>query len=370
MLFLFTLMVSNDVLADRFLCQNNRGQQRYKNSITYNAGQAARQRCTERDGRVITTISDIYGSRVNNDLTVNNGENVVISGIQTQFRNLTVSVGGVLTVPSGTIIRCLGTATINGTIIVSPITQGAKRTISELTSSAEVQGSPAHPGISHAIAGNGAVGAGADIIGGQSGSDEAPGGVASYRISRLAGGGGGVGSGIGGLGGGSLMIVSFQTLAVGAQANISAKGGDAQSVSGGGGAGGVVILASEEAVSVTGTGVIDVSGGDGGNSSVGTVLAMGPGGGGAGGLVHIITPSYNANLNAANVAGGTAGTITSGTLGFASKWIGGGAGGALFASGGSGGTIDSDNSGTFLPAQNGSDGDFVVTDESPEGYRF
>jgi hypothetical protein len=132
----------------------------------------------------------------------------------------------------------------------------------------------------------------------------------------------------------------------------------------------VVILASEEAVSVTGTGVIDVSGGDGGNSSVGTVLAMGPGGGGAGGLVHIITPSYNANLNAANVAGGTAGTITSGTLGFASKWIGGGAGGALFASGGSGGTIDSDNSGTFLPAQNGSDGDFVVTDESPEGYRF
>jgi hypothetical protein len=253
-----------------------------------------------------------------------------------QFTDFTVAEGATLAVWSGTVIRCTGTCTNNGTILVSYGSPGGFECMQQgvgvydvVDPAADVFGFTAGLGevTSTNVAAGGGVGYGPNAN------------VAETIINvDLNGGGGGAGNGGGG--GGALTILAKTAVVNAAGATIAASGQDADATTGcqqgggGGGGGGIVILASKAQVTQAGT--IDVHGGAGGPE--GTFFA--PGGGGAGGIVHLFAPTVTHTGTETLTAGaqGSGSTTMTATVRGA-----GASGGASGGSPGAGATVTATN---------------------------
>jgi hypothetical protein len=258
-----------------------------------------------------------------------------------QYTDCQINSAATLTIPSGTILRCSGTFTNNGTIVVDNGYRGA-----------QITGLPLSGGMLPAIrpVGLGGIGWGLTAASqGAYGTDQAAvsGGAAGFgmlgsqartilRPGPIGGGAGGASVGtFGSEGGGSVTI-----LAAGALLNngtITADADLAPASGAGGGAGGIIILASRVSVTESGSSVLSAIGSDGGAS----ISSRGAGGGGGGGIIHVLAPEIS-NNGTRTVTGGAAGSsatpVSSTTRG------GGGGGGSCGGAGGAGATVASDNS--------------------------
>jgi len=257
-----------------------------------------------------------------------------------QFTDFTVDPGVTLHVPSGLVIRCIGTFTNNGTIIVSTAAAGGLRAASGGRIRVDASVRPAHPGVAKSAPGAGEMG---------DDTYERKGGLGGLHLTEaearlvlapgIVGGGGGgasLGESDGGGGGGSFTVLAG--IGVVNNGTIIANGESVSIGGGGGGAGGVVILASPYSVTNGAAGNIRANGGAGGDSDTNE----GAGGGGGGGIVHLLAPSIT-NDGAISVAGGSAGTAGDFGSVIALPRAGGGGGGGCGGSGGNGGGVTDDD---------------------------
>jgi hypothetical protein len=288
-----------------------------------------------------------------------------------QFTDVTVNSGVTLTVPSGTVIRCTGTFTNNGMVVVQTGAQGAFVTTSVILGTARggvhVEG---ESGISVRAAQSGEFGDDTgDLragVGGQGLTTEQARTILTPGVK--AGGGGGAGGSDfvlvssfngGSAGGGSLVVLcqgaltNNGTITADGDDSIFNFGGPPIISGGGGGGGGVVVLASKTSTTNAATGTIQARGGAGQDSDTNE----GPAGGGGGGIVHLLAPVVSA-LGAADVTGGTAGVQGAAASVTVSPRGGGGGGGGSGGTGGGGGGVDmGDNPGAATAGQDG----FVLT---------
>jgi hypothetical protein len=279
----------------------------------------------------------IYGNGSAGALTVSGIKTLytdVATNYNLQFTDLTIAANALLSVPSGTVIRCTGTFTNNGAILVDSVQAvgGSSYDFSPLNPpnfrftyrppGAGVSGSMAEGG-TFAVSGDYCThGRGAEGLS----ADEAR----AVLMPGVVGGGGGAGAlHNGGAGGGTLVLLAKTAVVNGQSATITADAGNTFVGGGGGGAGGVVILTSLGRVANLGT--INVRGGDGGGSDNND----GPGGGGGGGIVHLLSPTVTAGTVV--VTGGAAGTHSF-QVDLIPRAAGGG-GGACGGAGGDGGDI-------------------------------
>jgi hypothetical protein len=220
--------------------------------------------------------------------------------VNIQFSDFTVNAGVTLNVPSGTVVRCTGTFTNNGTILVSTGAVGSKRSAYNNTMYENLMTS-SHPGVTRQSAASAAVGTGASAIQGGPGGE----GLQPLQARLLVlpgtygGGGGGSALGFGGQGGGSFVVIAQGAIANGGAINANGIGAGGTFLGGGGG-GGIVVLASKTSIDNGGT--ITANGGPG-SGGVANSLASG---GGGGGIIHFLAPTINAG--ATSVLGGTKGT--------------------------------------------------------------
>ncbi len=252
------------------------------------------------------------------------------------FTDFTVNAGVTLDVPSGTVIRCTGTFTNQGTILVRFLGAGAGSPAGNPSGMIQPEIALPHPGVGRSAAGIPEFGNDTQFrLGGSGGS-----GILSLQGRFLLrpgtfGGGGGFGTfGNGGGNGGESFSVLARTAIVNSDTGvIRAEGSDGSQGSGGGG-GGIIILASMG--SVTNNGTLSAIGGDGGPSNSTT----GPGGGGGGGIINFLAPVISHGPGAIEmVNGGTAGAAVFQSVTATFRW-GGGGGGACRGNGGNGGHVD------------------------------
>lgn len=287
--------------------------------------------------------------------------NVTLALDNLQFTDFTVNAGATLTVQSGTVIRCTGTFTNNGTINVQVFAVGSNSNLlGQLATTVEPAYRGVHPGIARSSAGDAEFG---DSTSGRVGGDAGAGIGNSNRISvrsllvpgPVGGGGGGAHkNGLGGTGG-----RTFSVLCAGGvidNGTIKANGSTSGFAGGGGGGGGLVVLASKTSVSVGSSAIIEAKGANGtsASASVGTA-----GGGGGGGLIDLLAPSISvATPGNLSVAGGTAGSAVTVTI---NPRSGGGGGGGSIGNGGGGATVDTNGTATSQPAGPGTVG-LILTD--------
>jgi hypothetical protein len=254
-----------------------------------------------------------------------------LSDANLQHTDLTVNQNVTLSVASGTVIRCTGTFTNRGTIIVSPGDFGAAASLGSMTVAGQ--------GVAHRAASNGASGNGSEFrLGGWGGVGLSENESRNRLHAGPSGGGGGgvfpLGSQAdGGKGGGTLTILSNGAILNASTGIIRADGGSTDPSGCGGGAGGIILLASGS--SVTNDGAISACGGHGGPADTTGAWTVAGGGGGSGGIVHFLSPTIvPGNVN---VAGGTGGPGDS--VPAVAVRSGGGAGGACGGNGGIGGSV-------------------------------
>jgi hypothetical protein len=287
-----------------------------------------------------------------------------LADVNMQYTDFTVSAGVTLTVPSGAVIRCTGTFTNNGTIVVPANTAGSSQTAFVVDPYAHAY-APAPAGISARPASPGELGPNTvPQHGGVAGLglDDAFSGRQVLRPGRYGGGGGGAAlGGLAGSGGGTLVVLARTAVALGPSGAIRANA-SATPNGGGGGGGGVIILGSPAAITIASGATMSAAGGAGGASTSGA----GAGGGGGGGIVHLIAPAIS-NLGTVNVGGGAAGA--KGALGSitAATRQGGGGGGACYGSGGAGADV---NGTTPLDAMAGFAGGLLITNVDPTSLFF
>jgi hypothetical protein len=231
---------------------------------------------------------------------------LVVSGNSTlpageyQLTSLTVNPGATLTVGGFAIIRCLGTVSLQGTIVVSAYQPGGTTTVGGafgLDAGGNGSGIGAGGG---AQSDNGGGGGGGNGGPGGHGYTGGGGGVAyPWRIQPF-GSGGGAGqttttgsAGYGGGGGGGLVIVSKGAVSIGGSITANGDPGAGGSNGGGGGSGGTIAIFSE--TSINSSASIQARGGSGGS---------GKGGGGGGGHVLIVAPTTSVSP-APDVSGGS-----------------------------------------------------------------
>jgi hypothetical protein len=267
-----------------------------------------------------------------------------------QYTDFTVNAGVTFSVPSGTVIRCTGTFTNNGTITVLPGCPGGQI---EGTDTGQVLPNlwNPDPGISLRAPENGEIG---DTTrrGGRGGT-----GLSAFQAQfvlipgpKAGGGGAGTmlgGTGAGGSGGGSLVVLAQTGIVNAGVGQILADGTMGVNGTGGGG-GGVIILASPG--TVTNSGIISTQGGAGNDSN----NAVGPGGGGGGGIVHLLAPTIQTGGGTINVSGGAAGAVVA-NVGSVTR-EGGSGGGACGGNGGDGGGTTGGPISPANPGTNGADG--------------
>jgi len=273
----------------------------------------------------------IYGDGSAGELVVSTNTFLTVQNLQ--FTNVTIDASQTLTVSSGSVIRCSGTFTNNGTISVSQHAYGAYISTDTPPVGTLPPISNAHPGIGVVVAGQPGFGTSGNIVeGGIVGV-----GLTASAAARILNpgplGGGGGGAGInfqgGGKGGGTITVLANGEIIN--TGTIFANGLSGGTGSGGGG-GGIVILASKSLV--TNSGNINVAGGAGGASSI----LSGAGGGGGGGLIHLLSTSAPINSGSTTVTGGLGG---SGAIAVTtSPRTGGGGGGSMVGAGGKGGSVN------------------------------
>jgi hypothetical protein len=270
-----------------------------------------------------------------------------------QFIDLTIAPGTTLFLQAGAVVRCTGTFTNNGLIIVRDTQNGGD--VRPFNAGALYPAFVApDPGISQTAPFVGELGdATADRLGGFGGRGWQVGLPKNEPLIPREGGGGGAGRfsngpspGQGGEGGGHAAILA--QVAIVNAGTIRANGNQTVSGSGGGGGGGGVLLLASSG-SITHSGLIEALGGSGAVSD----QYGGPGGGGGGGYVRFFSPSIT-NTGTINVTGGVAGPASAPGAINASLRQGGGGGGACFGSGGQGGSVPADGGVSIaLPGQNG-----------------
>lgn len=253
-----------------------------------------------------------------------------------QYTDCSIAAGVTLTVPTGTVLRCSGSFTNDGTIVVTNSYLGPQ------TGGVPVSGGmlpnylgASTPGLGwgRVAAGNAGYGTSLAAVAGGAGGFALPSSVAAniLRPGTIGGGVGGSPIGAYGASGGGTITV----LAKGAFVNngtIQANGVGGGSGLGGGGAGGIIILASKESVRNGVTGSLEADGGPGSDSNI----FRASGGGGGGGLIHILSPVINM-VGASSVLGGAAGDSSVNVTN--SPRSGGGGGGSMVGAGGAGGTV-------------------------------
>jgi hypothetical protein len=269
-----------------------------------------------------------------------------------QLQDLTVGAGVTLTVASGTVIRCTGTFTNNGTVAVFPAARGAQIKMTNAGGLVFPGIASAEAGISVRAAMSGQYGDNSQVRAGGVNTDPYNFSLVSAQMIRYpgvkAGGGGGAtwyqgGTSSGGAGGGSLVVLARSGIVN--AGTLSATGTNGSNSAGGGG-GGVIILASR--ISINNSGSVAATGGLGGNGS--TTAA--PGGGGGGGLVHFLAPSVT--TGSVDVSGGQPGNGPGGpNLVNATPRASGAAGGGGFGAGGAGGSVQTDDTFTGVTAGSG-----------------
>ena len=269
-----------------------------------------------------------------------------------QYTDFAVASGVTLTIPSGTVIRCTGTFTNDGTIVVATGSPGAGEAVRDSTIDSMYQ--PPGQGVALAPAARGELGPAGNFYSGGFGGT---GLTAAQARSVLepgvtAGGGGSCGVFSGSAGGGGLTVLAAGPIVN--AGSLRADGAGPGAFGSGGGAGGVVVLASKQRV--TNRGVIRAHGGAGGQNG----NSDGPGGGGGGGIVHLLAPVID-DTGAITAEGGAAGNVT-GTAGLGLR-AGGGAGGSCGGGGGAGGSVASNN--TPLAASPGDTGHVLQTRADP-----
>jgi hypothetical protein len=255
-----------------------------------------------------------------------------------QFTDCTISTGITLTVPSGTVLRCTGTFTNNGTIEVEPYLYGGYAFPNGFSFGMLFPSYyPAPSGVGARGAQHGELGDNSDQrVGGHGGTPRA---AADQRLVLKPGPiGGGPGAcispGVVGAGGaGTVTVLARGPIQIGGTIAADGESGGAGC---GGGAGGVVILASPQSIAVTGT--LRANGGDGGSTNSWSAA----GGGGSGGIIHLFAPTITTSGGSLSVTSGNAGD-SSGTVPSAIR-AGGGGGGGSGGLGGQGGDVASDNS--------------------------
>ncbi|RMG39274.1 MAG: hypothetical protein D6719_13715 [Candidatus Dadabacteria bacterium] len=273
-----------------------------------------------------------------------------------QFVDFTVNSGVTLTVRSGTIIRCSGTFTNNGTITVDTGANGGF-TYNVNGSAVSLAANEPQPGHARRAAQNGEIGDNSlTRKGGKGGNGLTVEAASQLLAPGLYGGGGGGADGaglqnIGSAGGGSFTVLAKQGIV-----NAGTISADGQTLFGGGGGGGIIILASKN--SIDNTGAITAKGGNGDNSS----SNQGAGGGGGGGIVHLLAPVIS-DTGTINVSGGLAGTAGAAGSVTANPRTGGGGGGGCGGSGGAGGQVNT--AGDPGTAANGGDGYIFKTAADP-----
>lgn len=282
-----------------------------------------------------------------------------------QYTDITIETSGILTVPSGTILRCTGTFTLRGSLYVS--SHNELRTVSYsgalgglLAPTIYAPGS----GIAHSSAAFGQSGtvAGGTRFGGGGGrglESEAEARGLLHPGNRGGGDGAAAQGGTPGEGAGSLTVLCKTAIVIESTGTIFAAGGVGASGSGGGG-GGVVILASSGSIQHEGS--IQAPGGIGGYNPTDDTNAAG--GGGGGGVVQMLAPSI-VDLGTVNVSGGAGGpAYVAGTIS-SSIVHGGGGGGASGGNGGGGGDVNTNGSSTS--SDDGEDGYFIKSTLDPAG---
>jgi len=282
--------------------------------------------------------------------------NVTLTDANLQYTNFTVNRDVTLTVPSGTVLRCTGTFTNNGTIAVSPGAQGSDQCGS--LSSMDTNYAPAMAGVSLRAAGIGEMGDNTTTrFAGFGGT-----GLSTFQARQvlrpgIAAGGGGAATHCvtGGDGGGSLVVLANAGLANNGTIHADGAGGLTRAAGGGGG---IVILASLGLM--TNPGTITAVGGPGGASD----SFGGAGGGGGGGIIHFLAPSVN-NTGTTNVAGGASGTAGAAGSVTANPRQGGSGGGATAGSGGFGGPVGGGAAGNPFPASPGTAGLVLIDQLDP-----
>jgi hypothetical protein len=282
--------------------------------------------------------------------------NEILSDTNTMFTDITINSGVTWTIPSGTIIRCSGNLTNNGTINVIPSGIGGLFTGTD-TDTLAVSATVPAPGISLRAPAAGELGdSNSNRSGGAGGLGISEIQAANIRTPGIVAGGAGAGffslDNSDGAGGGGLAIICNKNILN--NGVISANGNDGNTSSRGGGGGGVIILASKTSAVSSADSVISATGGDGGRATSST----GPSGGGGGGVIHIMAPDVNTTGALVSVDGGTAGVIS--TTVSATIRGGGSGGGASGGNGGKGGTLPLGQS-TPDPASNGSAGHIIYS---------
>ncbi|QOJ15371.1 MAG: collagen-like protein [Planctomycetia bacterium] len=271
-----------------------------------------------------------------------------------QFSDVIVHEGATLVVPSGVTLRCAGTFTNRGTILVRTAAAGGRVWYSHATIDPVDFPAlrPANDGWAQAGAGFGEFGDNADARAGGTGGG-GNGDLRSLLTPGLFGGGGGAGTYLstGGAGGGCFTVLARDRLHIVGEIHAD---GDPAALGAGGGGGGVVILASATAIDCEGE--ITARGGRGGDSGPNSAA----GGGGGGGVIHLVAPKVTnpgkllADMGAPGASGGVVSTLIR---------QGGGGGGACAGDGGDGGVIAADGT-TGAPGAAGT-GMTLVTHQNP-----
>lgn len=279
----------------------------------------------------------VFGGTNTTDLVATQGQ--IFPDGSYQYRDFTVPTGVTITVDRFARFHCSGKVTIDGTIIVTPMSAGATGYGTRVYGYQWNVG-----GYSGSGAGAGS-GAPALVLSGDSGNPY------SYAAQPYGSGGGlgfatvrtsptdfiEFGFGPGGAGGGGLVIEAYRDILV--RGVINAKGSNASpweiningnngSISGsGGGSGGLILLSSLVAVNIVAGATLNVKGGDG---AAGWRSGAG-GGGGGGGQIVLMSPTNNTTGATLTLSGGLEGTGGVATLPYD---ISGGGGGGFGGAGG------------------------------------
>lgn len=281
-------------------------------------------------GEIKTSIlSGVYGDGSAGAKTISSPE--TLSDPMATYTDIVINSGAVWTVPSGTVIRCTGTFTNNGAILIQNGALGGRNAGVDTTTIFPSY-APPHPGVSTRSAASGESGDANNVR--QGGLEGV--GLSEYQASLLrypgpfAGGGGAGATSAGGSGGGSLVVLCDGAIINTGLISAPGQGG---SLGTGGGAGGVIILGSRTSVVSSADSFILADGAGGGDSTTTT----GSGGGGGGGIVHLLAPTVNATGATISVQGGTFGNAGNPLSGL--PRTGGHGGGACGGSGGRGGNV-------------------------------
>lgn len=273
----------------------------------------------------------IYGDGSASERTVSATE--TLADVNLQYTNFTVASGVVLTVPSGTVIRCTGTFTNNGTILVQTFARGGFGIGDDSNDLIAV--APPNEGVAARSAGQGEFGDNSDLRSGGEGGVGLREAEALWILSPgpSGGGGGAATDDSGTAGGGTLVVLARDRITN--NGTISADGQNALNAGSGGGGGGIIILAS--LIEVVNAGTLNARGGNGENADDNEAAS----GGGGGGFTHLLAPSVP-NTGTRVVSGGAAGTGAGGSTTTTLR-RGGGGGGACAGNGGNGGQIETSN---------------------------